>query len=131
MFFSDRAYAELEAKVKQSAIGGDEDAMDDLGVLKKAVQIFAEYVYAVSEERIELRFAQGVVKGDEYREIVTHYDGTRHTAHEQAIVYTRMLNRIAKAYGVQPVFLGDENNRREIGSFCGEFSSWLFENRYS
>ena len=130
-YFDKDQYSALEAAVKRAVLAGDTDAVEDLDFLKKAVLSFASYFYAVNEEQIETKFAKGVLKGAEYQEVVSHFDRTRHAAHEQAIVNARMLNRIASAYGIKDVFLGDPLNRREVGHFCGEICSWIFENRYA
>ncbi len=130
-FFDDSAYLSLEEEIKQKAITGEPEALEDLNYLKNAVMIFANYVYKVDEEQIETRLAKSFLKGEELREVVSHFDSTRHTAHEQAIVQARILNRLASAYGVNPVFLGDQSNRREIGHFCGEITKWFFDNRYN
>ena len=129
--FSVESYLNLENAIKQQAASGSEDALDDLGFLKKAVLSFSHYVYMVSEEQIETRMARGIKTGDEYRELASHFDSTRHIAHEAAIVNAKMLNRIASAYGVDPVFTGDASNRREVGDFCGEITGWLYVNRYN
>lgn len=129
-YFDQEAYLKLEALVKQQASAGNEDALEDLGFLKRAVLSFANYVYVVVEEQIETKFAKGVKKGDELRDTISHFDETRHNAHETAIVSAKMINRIAAAYKVGAVFTGDQSNRREIGHFCGEITSWVFENRY-
>ena len=124
-------FLSLENTIKQQAIAGNEDALDDLGFLKKAVLSFARYVYMVAEERIEVRLAKGVKTGDDLRDTLSHFDTVRHNAHEAAIANTNMLNRIASAYRVEHVFTGDAANRSEVGEFCGEITAWLFENRYS
>ena len=129
--FAIEKYLDLENAIKQRTLTGDQDALDDLGILKKAVLSFAHYVYMVADEQIEVRLAKGVLTGDELKETLLHFDTARHNAHEAAIVHAKMLNRIASAYGVEHVFTGDAANRREIGDFCGEITSWLFENRYS
>lgn len=130
-FFCAEEYIKLEQAVRSSALSGDKDALEDLGFLKKALISFAGYVFAVDEERIEVRFAQGILKGAELQSVVAHFDSTRHAAHEQAIVNVKMINRIAAAYGVGNVFVGDPQNRREIGHFCGEIGNWIFVNRYN
>lgn len=124
-------YLALENTIKQKALSGNEEALDDLGFLKKAVLSFAHYIYMVTEEQIETRLAKGVKSGDEYREISSHFDSTRHNAHEAAIVNAKMLNRIASAYEIAQIFTGDSSDRREIGDFCGEITAWFFGNRYS
>ena len=74
MNFSVESYLKLENAIKQQAGSGSEDALDDLGFLKKAVLSFSHYVYMVSEEQIETRLAKGIKTGDEYRELAAHFD---------------------------------------------------------
>ena len=130
-YFDVDSYQHLESAIKKAAISGDMDAKEDLQYLKKAILTFADYVREVEAEQIETKFAKGLLKGEEYQRVVSHFDGTRHTAHELANINTRMVNRLADAYKVGHVFLGDPDNRREIGHFCGEIAFWLFDNRYT
>lgn len=130
-YFNHESYETLQIQIKSAVLGGDPDAGEDLDFLKKAVLSFANYVYKVNEEQIETKFAKGVLKGKEYQDVASYFDQTRHAAHEQAIVNARAINRIAAAYGVGQVFLGDSQNRREVGHFCGEVCNWIFENRYN
>lgn len=127
--FNDQEYLKLETLIKRKAALQDQEAIDDLVFLKTAMLAFCEYAYKVNEEQIETRVARDVLSGSELREVVEHFDGTRHTAHERAIAQTKALNRMAKAYSCEKIYLGDESVRFEIGSFCGEVSDWIFRNR--
>lgn len=129
ILFNEQEYLKLEAAIKSKATQHDPDAEEDLSFLKTAMMSFCEYAFRVNEEQIETRLAKGVLTGDELRNVVEHFDGTRHTAHERAIAQTKMLNRLATAYSCEKIFLGDESIRFEIGSFCGEVANWLFTNR--
>lgn len=127
--FNDQAYLKLEEMIRSQIALNNPDAAEDLGFLKTALLAFCEYAFKVNEEQIETRFARDVLSGSELREVVEHFDGTRHTAHERAIAQTKALNRMAKAYSCEKIYLGDESVRFEIGSFCGEVSDWIFRNR--
>ena len=127
--FNDQAYLKLEEMIRSQIALNNPDATEDLAFLKTALLAFCEYAFKVNEEQIETRFARGVLSGSELREVVEHFDGTRHTAHERAIAQTKALNRMAKAYSCEKIYLGDESVRFEIGSFCGEVSDWIFRNR--
>ena len=129
MVFDTNVYEQFENAIKEKAASGDSDAEEDLQYVKQTVLACAEYVHRVTEEQIEVRLARGVLSGNELREVVEHFDATRHAAHERAIVHVCMLNRMAAAYGFGRIYLGDESIRREIGNFCGEFVSWFFVNR--
>ncbi len=130
-FFDPNQYLKLKSAIKKSILDGDAEAMENLQFLKRAVLSFINYVAKVGEERVERNFADGVLKAAEYRQVVESFDLSRHNAHEQAIVNTRIINRMAASYGIQNIFLGDQENRREVGRFCGEFSNWVFVNRYA
>ncbi len=127
--FNDQAYLKLEEMIRSQIALNNPDAAEDLAFLKTALLAFCEYAFKVNEEQIEIRFARDVLSGSELREVVEHFDGTRHTAHERAIAQTKALNRMAKAYSCEKIYLGDESVRFEIGSFCGEVSDWIFRNR--
>ena len=127
--FNDQEYLRFEALIKSKAAQQDQEAIEDIAFLKTAMLAFCEYAYKVNEEQIETRMAKGILTGAELREVVEHFDGTRHTAHERAIAQTKALNRMAKAYACEKIYLGDESVRLEIGSFCGEVADWVFSNR--
>lgn len=127
--FNDQEYLRLEALIKSKAAQQDQEAIEDLAFLKTAMLAFCEYAYKVNEEQIETRTAKGILTGPKLREVVEHFDGTRHTAHERAIAQTKALNRMANAYVCEKIYLGDESVRYEIGSFCGEVADWVFRNR--
>ena len=129
VLFNDKEYLKLEAMIKGQAAQKDQDAIEDLSFLKTAMLAFCEYAYKVNEEQIETRLAKGILTGEELREVIEHFDGTRHTAHERAIAQTKALNRMANAYVCEKIYLGDESVRFEIGSFCGEVADWIFRNR--
>lgn len=128
--FDEKAFAALESSIKESRFQQPDMAEEDLDSIKMAVLAFANYVYRVAEERIEVRLASGVKNGAEYRQIVESFDATRHTAHEKAIAMTGLLNRMASAYDIPPIYTGDLTNRVMIGDFCREFCDWLFAGRY-
>ncbi|MBQ6479601.1 MAG: DUF3232 domain-containing protein [Anaerolineaceae bacterium] len=129
VLFNDKEYLKLEAMIKGQAAQKDQDAIEDLSFLKTAMLAFCEYAYKVNEEQIETRLAKGILTGEELREVIEHFDGTRHTAHERAIAQAKALNRMAIAYSCEQIYLGDESVRFEIGSFCGEVADWIFRNR--
>ena len=122
-------YEALENRIKQPAMAGEAEALEDLESLKNCVRAFFRYVDRVTEQQLESRMAAGILKGEALREHTLHFDGARRAAHEPAIVSARLLNRLAAAYGAGPVFLGDGTDRFQVGDFCGEISAWFFTNR--
>ena len=90
--FNDQAYLKLEEMIRSQIALNNPDAAEDLAFLKTALLAFCEYAFKVNEEQIETRFARDVLSGSELREVVEHFDGTRHTAHERAKKYISETN---------------------------------------
>lgn len=125
-FFNHDAYIELAEKIKTS---GSPDAADDLEALDDAMTSFREYVMKVDVGEQQVRLAAVRFEGDEYREMLTRYDRTRHDAHETAIANVRLVNRLAELYGVSPLFTGDDQNRLEVADFALDVVVQIFQNR--
>ena len=125
-FFNHDAYIELAEKIKAS---GSPDAAEDLEALNDAMTSFREYVMKVDVGEQQIRLASVRFEGDEYREMLTRYDRTRHDAHETAIANVRLVNRLAELYGVGPLFTGNDQNRLEVADFALDVVVQIFQNR--
>lgn len=125
-FFDHAAYVELAEKIKAS---GSPDAAEDLEALNDAMTSFREYVMKVDVGEQQIRLASVRFEGDEYREMLTRYDRTRHDAHETAIANVRLVNRLAELYGVGPLFTGNDQNRLEVADFALDVVVQIFQNR--
>ena len=119
----------LENEIREKIKTGDQDAAEDLNMLKTAILSFFEYAHRVEEQETEKRFATGILDGKELQEKISYYDGTRHNAHEKAIVNVKIINRLCSMYGTGTIFTGDQTKRFEIGAFCGEISNYIFTRR--
>ena len=125
-FFNHDAYVELAEKIKAST---SPDAAEDLEALDDAMTSFREYVMKVDVGEQQIRLASVRFEGDEYREMLTRYDRTRHDAHEAAIANVRFVNRLAELYGVGPLFTGNDQNRLEVADFALDVVIQIFQNR--
>ena len=127
--FDFEAYEQLIAKMAAAAKAGDSDAELDLDAFEKAMASFHEYVSAVGMSEAQIRMAQARLDGAALRDAVAESDAMRHVHHEAAIANAAMLNRMAAAYGVGPIFLGDTAKRLEVAAFCMEVTDELFRRR--
>ena len=125
-FFNHDAYIELAEKIKTSV---SPDAPDDLEALNDAMTSFREYVMRVDMGEQQIRLAAVRFEGEEYREMLTRYDRTRHDAHEAAIANVRLINRLAELYSVGPLFTGNDQNRLEVADFALDVVVQIFQNR--
>ncbi len=120
--------AALKALILKITTGTDPDCRDDQDVLESILPSFHAYVDAV------VRGETGILlnphaEGQTYREMISRYDQSRHSAHETAIINVRVLNRLADIYGTAPVFKGSSEERHQVAAFCLELDAYLFENR--
>ena len=125
-FLNEDALKEL---IRRLSAGNDPDAREDLKLVGRALDSFHIYVDTVVRKEGELLIGQSVLEGQEYRDTVSDYDSKRHSRHETAIGNAKLLNRVARLRGVDPVFTGDETQRHQIADFCLEVDQWLFRNR--
>ena len=125
-FFNYNAYVELADKIKTS---GSEDAADDLEALDDAMTSFRDYVNRVDMGEQQIKLAAIRFEADQYREMLSRYDSSRHDAHETAIANVRLVNRLAELYGVSPLFTGDDQDRLQIADHCLDVVIQLFQNR--
>lgn len=128
-FFDFDAYEQLIAGMAGAARAGDSDAALDLDAFVKAMASFHEYVSAVDMSEVQIRMAQAHLSGAALRDAAAEADAVRHVHHEAAIANAAMLNRMARAYGVGPIFLGDTAERLEVAAFCMEVTGELFRRR--
>ena len=119
----------LKDLIQRASTSTDPDAREDLELVKKALEKFHQYVDTVVTEEAKLLLQRSTLTGEDYRNAVLAYDEKRHIAHEKAIGDAKLLNRLAPAYNVPPVFTGDETKRHEIADFCLEVDGYFFRNR--
>ena len=119
----------LKELIRRLSAGSGPDAREDLDIVAEAMEAFHKYVNAVVVGETNLLFQGNTLEGREYRDAVSRYDGTRHSAHEKAINDAKLINRLAAREGLSPVFTGDDTQRHQIADFCLELDQYLFRNR--
>ena len=125
-FFNYDAYLKLADRIKGS---NSADAADDLEALNDAMTSFREYVNRIDAGEQQIKLAAIRFEGSEFREMVSRYDRNRHNAHEDAIANVRLVNRLAAVYDVEPLFVGDDQERLQVADFCLDVTVQLFQNR--
>ena len=124
-FFNETAFTEL---IRRITTGIDPESVEDQEALESILPSFHTYVDAVVRGETGLLLS-GRPEGQAYRDLVSHYDESRHAAHETAITNVSVLNRLADLYELPPVFTGDVTQRHQIADFCLELDRYLFVNR--
>ena len=118
----------LKELIHKMITGIDPESREDREVLASILPSFHAYVDAVVRGESEL-ILNSQREGKEYQEMISGYDQTRHSCHETAIINVRVLNRLAERYDLQPVFVGDSEQRHQVAAFCLELDQYLFVNR--
>ena len=125
--FSLETYNALTESIAKAAASGDQDAKDDLRMLKRATDSWHGYVNVVDATETRIKVATFRCEGEEYRELVELADRERRRSHDAAISFVSMINRLCPLYSVpDKVFLGDTNDREEVADFCLDVAVTLF-----
>ena len=96
---------------------------------ESGLRSFVDYVNAVYSMETRISIARFHLDDPaEYQALVKELDTTRRTAHEAAISYANILDRVCEKVGVEPVY-GGSQDRVEIGDFCGSIVNEYFEGR--
>jgi len=126
--FDLEAYNQLLSSCSDAASHGDDDAIEDLRVIKRATDSFHGYVNTVDMTETRIKVARFRSEGEELREVVEEADRARRYAHEAAISNAAMINRIARFYGVnKAIFLGDSADRYQVADFCLDVTVAIFK----
>lgn len=123
--FNEEAYQNLIRSIRAS---GTPDSQEDLSLVQDIMISFHRYVDTVVRGELELTTVDSS-EGPSWREAVSQYDQSRHSAHELAIQNARLINRLADNYHTEAIYLGDLNQRHQVASFCLEADRFFFQNR--
>ncbi len=116
--------------VEKIASSNGEYADDDLATVREGVEKMAEYVRRGVAEGIGVPVAKQTEEREKYLEYVEKYDDRRHTAHEGAILSVTLINRIAEAYGLDPVFSKEQTkDRLAVADTCLAVTDQFFRAR--
>lgn len=128
-FFDFDNYKQLVECVGAAARAGVEFADEDVVDFEKAMNAFVDYVEAVDMTEHQIGMARFRLEGEAYREVVAQCDQRRRNEHEAAIARAKYINRLANAYKVGNLFLGDPEDRYAVADFCLEVVNTIFAHR--
>lgn len=121
-------YKERIANLMQTV----KDEPDDLDFIESRMQAFTDYMSHVAwmEIRITRMYVEGI-NGEELRDKVTALDSSRRSKHNVAMDAINQLNRLSKAYGLEPFYDGevDHEHRTQVGDVIGDIVNEYFNGR--
>ena len=119
-FLNKEAYFQLLSTEKDSEI---------LEYIEDTVKTCTDYVQRVDMMETQLITARMRMDQDRYQEFIMNIDAQRRRCHNDAIASMGFLNRIAKANGIDQIFLGSQEDRYEVADFCLELTVAIFKER--
>lgn len=111
-----------------NAWASEEDGQEVVDLIVDRMNKLGAYVESVYTMEVTLPSLRFRYEGEEYRDKVMALDSRRRSAHEAAIAAVAQLTRWAKAVGVDPMFVGDLDDRYAIADFCMEAVKTFFRN---
>ena len=124
--FSYEQYNRMIANMTMKAKAGDADAEMDIDDVKKIMDSFYNYVNTVDQTETRIHIAYARLEGPELRDAIMLYDTSRRRAHECVIASVRALNRYARFYETEKIFLGNDKDRYEVADFCLQVTVKMF-----
>ena len=99
-----------------------------------ALKSFEEYHSAViADQLFPLVYSGGGIDGEQYRTQRTSFDRQRTVAHNAVIANVNLLNRMASAAGIEPIYEGvvseDRPYRRMIANAVFEYITYVIDHR--
>jgi hypothetical protein len=88
-----------------------------------------EYVERVNTMTDLCNVGKFGMDGEEYRERMNSIDRSRSTVHNSLIANVKLVNRLCGLYGLEPLFLGDPEDRIEVAEFAMAVVAENFTNR--
>ena len=126
-FFNFTAY---EAVIRSLSAESGETAAKKEKFFQKWLEDCHEYVKCVDMTETQIRLAYARIDDTwELQDRIQRIDAGRRAAHEAAIAAASALNRMAAAYGCDPLFTGRLEDRLQVADFCLDVSVDLFEKR--
>lgn len=102
------------------------DDKDMLEFISDATGRFPKYVEVVVNMEYRIPILRHRLEPEAYRNAVMNLDNNRRMAHDTAIGACRQLNRMSKAAGLEPFYLGDEDSREEVAAFACQVTNEFF-----
>lgn len=129
-FFNHESYKALCAKVGECIKNGVQyaDKMLD-NIERRCAGAFLDYVTTVDMSETRIIIAHNRLEGEDLIDTLQTIDAGRRSAHEAAMAGCSILNRMAVANGIDPVFTGNPEDHLQVADFCLEFTVEIFKNR--
>jgi hypothetical protein len=126
--YKDKVSNLLNAIDQQNPVGTQLRGMC-FDMVEKGLTSFVDYVNAVYSMETRISVARFHIEDTrEYQNLVQELDSARRTAHEAAISYVQILDRMCDRMGIEPIY-GGSQDRADIGDFCGHVVNEYFEGR--
>ena len=93
-----------------NACKNDRDMLD---IIESDMRALGDYVYAVHMMETALPITRINYEGQELRDRIEKLDHNRRAHHERAIIGVKRLNRFAEMEGVEKIFTGDVEDRKQ------------------
>ena len=105
-----------------------------LDFIHTALMSFSEYHGAVLEDQLfPLVYSGGGMEGEQYRARRADLDRRRTAAHNALLANVNLLNRLAEAAGIGPVYAGKVSEerpyRRQVADAVFRYVSFLIDRR--
>ncbi|MEQ6359529.1 DUF3232 domain-containing protein [Thermoanaerobacter thermohydrosulfuricus] len=102
---------------------------EDLESVEDSIKQCGRYIKTVNDMESAITSARFRMEPEDYREYIMNLDRSRKIEHDALIVSVRVLNRLCSMYRVDPIFIGDLENRIEIAEFAKAVVDEMFETR--
>ena len=128
----------MEHRINQAALSKlIQNAKEDPEVLDyifSAIESFEEYHNSVMADQIfPMVYSGGGMDGEQYRTKRAELDKRRTTAHNALLANVNLLNRMAAAFGAEPIYDGvvseDRPYRRMVADAVFAYLSGIIDNR--
>jgi hypothetical protein len=114
-----------------SAISGAKETTykkDDLQSVEDLILDCGRYIEKVNHMESAITVARFRMEPDEYREYVMNLDRSRKYAHDALVASVRVLDRLCRAYQVDPLYAGPDE-RIPVSEFAMDVVKEMFEGR--
>jgi hypothetical protein len=84
----------------------------ELEMIQSCVKSFHDYHKVIYDMETFIRFKDKDMSREDYQYTFTNYDTRRTTCHNIVIQNIGILNRMAKSYGLEPVYTGEVSTQK-------------------
>ncbi|MGI9951420.1 DUF3232 domain-containing protein [Moorellaceae bacterium AZ2] len=118
----------ISALIQAINMSGTPHKKDDLQSVEDFIEDCGKYIDSVMAMEAALAVARYRMEPEDYREHIIELDRRRKLNHDALIASVRLVNRLAKLYGCEPVYTGPDE-RIAIAEFAMEITQEFFAER--